>query len=256
MPLSKVNSLRCSALPARVRRVRRMPNGRRLTAIFRSSEYGFRYYDPVTGRWPSRDPIGERGGKNLYEFVTNSALNYVDALGLTGDDCTGTVAFGHFTSNNDRDGKGIDDDYKNDVNRNADRNPSNHVGNVCYVGCGANQLNAGALLNGFGYLNAPSNSWPNVPWPAGLSPNAPNGPASISPSATDSNITDNNDYLPEDEVEQRLDQAIEAVVKSICQRKCCKKATVTIRCNPNTESGRLTLPSRCWQTITRDCGSK
>jgi hypothetical protein len=23
------------------------------------------YYDPVTGRWPSRDPIGERGGVNL-----------------------------------------------------------------------------------------------------------------------------------------------------------------------------------------------
>ncbi|MDA0768571.1 MAG: hypothetical protein O3A92_17300 [Verrucomicrobia bacterium] len=24
--------------------------------------YGYRYYDPVTGRWVSRDPIGERGG--------------------------------------------------------------------------------------------------------------------------------------------------------------------------------------------------
>ena len=23
--------------------------------------YGFRYYDPVTGRWPNRDPIGELG---------------------------------------------------------------------------------------------------------------------------------------------------------------------------------------------------
>ncbi len=27
--------------------------------------YGYRYYDPVTGRWPSRDPIEERGGVNL-----------------------------------------------------------------------------------------------------------------------------------------------------------------------------------------------
>lgn len=26
--------------------------------------YGYRYYDPVTGRWPSRDPIGERDFKN------------------------------------------------------------------------------------------------------------------------------------------------------------------------------------------------
>ena len=24
--------------------------------------YGYRYYDPVTGRWPSRDPIEENGG--------------------------------------------------------------------------------------------------------------------------------------------------------------------------------------------------
>jgi len=24
--------------------------------------YGYRWYDPVTGRWPSRDPIGEKGG--------------------------------------------------------------------------------------------------------------------------------------------------------------------------------------------------
>ena len=27
--------------------------------------YGYRYYNPSAGRWPSRDPIGERGGLNL-----------------------------------------------------------------------------------------------------------------------------------------------------------------------------------------------
>ncbi|MEM7790417.1 MAG: RHS repeat-associated core domain-containing protein [Verrucomicrobiota bacterium] len=27
--------------------------------------YGFRYYDPVTGRWPNRDPIGEQGHEAL-----------------------------------------------------------------------------------------------------------------------------------------------------------------------------------------------
>ena len=27
--------------------------------------YGYRYYDPVTGRWPSRDPIGERWNQPL-----------------------------------------------------------------------------------------------------------------------------------------------------------------------------------------------
>jgi len=46
--------------------------------------YGFRYYDPVTGRWPSRDPIGERGGLNLYGMVGNDAINWIDILGLQG----------------------------------------------------------------------------------------------------------------------------------------------------------------------------
>jgi RHS repeat-associated protein len=45
--------------------------------------YGYRYYDPITGRWPSRDPIGERGGMNLYGFVGNDGVNWVDLLGLS-----------------------------------------------------------------------------------------------------------------------------------------------------------------------------
>ena len=44
--------------------------------------YGYRYYDPVTGRWPSRDPIGELGGYNLYGMVGNDAVNWSDYLGL------------------------------------------------------------------------------------------------------------------------------------------------------------------------------
>jgi RHS repeat-associated protein len=48
--------------------------------------YGYRYYDPVTGRWPSRDPIGEMGGINLYGFVGNNGVNRIDDLGLA--DCS------------------------------------------------------------------------------------------------------------------------------------------------------------------------
>jgi RHS repeat-associated protein len=43
--------------------------------------YGYRYYDPETGRWPSRDPIQERGGANLYGFVGNDGVDRVDLLG-------------------------------------------------------------------------------------------------------------------------------------------------------------------------------
>jgi RHS repeat-associated protein len=46
------------------------------------TDYTYRYYDPVTGRWPSRDPIQERGGVNLYGFVRNDGVNRVDRFGL------------------------------------------------------------------------------------------------------------------------------------------------------------------------------
>ncbi|MBI3868592.1 MAG: RHS repeat-associated core domain-containing protein [Verrucomicrobia bacterium] len=44
--------------------------------------YGYRYYNASTGRWPNRDPIGERGGNNLYCFVRNGPQGAVDTTGL------------------------------------------------------------------------------------------------------------------------------------------------------------------------------
>jgi RHS repeat-associated protein len=46
--------------------------------------YGYRYYQPGTGRWPNRDPIGEDDGPNLYAYVRNRAVNFVDIDGRTG----------------------------------------------------------------------------------------------------------------------------------------------------------------------------
>ncbi len=43
--------------------------------------YGYRYYDPLTGRWPSRDPIQERGGINIYAIVNNDTISKIDLLG-------------------------------------------------------------------------------------------------------------------------------------------------------------------------------
>lgn len=45
--------------------------------------YGYRYYDPVTGRWPGRDPIEEEGGINLYGFVLNNPIIWFDSIGLS-----------------------------------------------------------------------------------------------------------------------------------------------------------------------------
>ena len=41
----------------------------------------FRYYDPEIGRFVSQDPIGLKGGGNLYAYVVNPTL-WIDPLGL------------------------------------------------------------------------------------------------------------------------------------------------------------------------------
>ena len=43
--------------------------------------FGRRFYSPRIARWLSRDPIGEKGGLNLYAFCGNDLLNKVDVMG-------------------------------------------------------------------------------------------------------------------------------------------------------------------------------
>lgn len=51
-----------------------------LLCFFTQSLHAF--YNPVQGRWCSRDPIEERGGVNLYGFVENDAVGKNDYLGM------------------------------------------------------------------------------------------------------------------------------------------------------------------------------
>jgi len=43
--------------------------------------FGYRHYNASTGRWISKDPIGEKGGLNAYSFVGNEPLRRIDAKG-------------------------------------------------------------------------------------------------------------------------------------------------------------------------------
>jgi RHS repeat-associated protein len=51
--------------------------------------YGYRFYNPSTGRWLSREPLGEMASKNLYGFVSNKPVQSIDVLGMYEED-------GHF----------------------------------------------------------------------------------------------------------------------------------------------------------------
>jgi RHS repeat-associated protein len=54
---------------------------------FKTGLYYFRarWYDPVTGRWLSNDPIGISGGLNQYVFCANNPVNFRDPFGLCED---------------------------------------------------------------------------------------------------------------------------------------------------------------------------
>lgn len=50
-------------------------------AVFILSTNAFGYYQAKQGRWLSRDPIGEKGGENIYCFVYNAPIQFYDPIG-------------------------------------------------------------------------------------------------------------------------------------------------------------------------------
>ena len=77
------------------------PNPFRFSTKYHDEEvnqyyYGYRHYDPVHGRWRSRDPIEERGGVNLYVFVRNRPVDRVDPVGRITND-PGTFGWETYT---------------------------------------------------------------------------------------------------------------------------------------------------------------
>ena len=60
----------------------RLANTKERDASLGLDNHGFRYYDPSTGRYLTRDPIGYGDGPNVYLHVGNNPVNGVDPLGL------------------------------------------------------------------------------------------------------------------------------------------------------------------------------
>jgi RHS repeat-associated protein len=64
------------------------PSGHKLSSELGSPDFAMESgacgYETAMGRayWISRDPIGERGGKNLYAAASNALIQRLDKLGL------------------------------------------------------------------------------------------------------------------------------------------------------------------------------
>ena len=70
-----------AARAAELRAVRYRFQGRERSAATGLVSFRMRWYDPVTGRWLSKDPIGLSGGLNLYAGFYCDPVNFMDAYG-------------------------------------------------------------------------------------------------------------------------------------------------------------------------------
>mgnify|MGYP002679644250 FL=1 len=70
-----------AASAAELRVVRYRFQGRERSAATGLVNFRMRWYDPVTGRWLSKDPIGLSGGLNLYAFCEGNPILRIDPQG-------------------------------------------------------------------------------------------------------------------------------------------------------------------------------
>jgi integrase/recombinase XerD len=124
--------------------------------------YTYRWYDPVTGRWPSRDPIEEEGGMNLYGFVGNDGVGSWDFLGLDKIEAklnrTSVQNWGAFPSR-------LDASIYMDITWSCDSSGKMDVQNFSYDGTGpiVGNLSGNADANGSSGMAQVTGRWKHEP---------------------------------------------------------------------------------------------
>jgi uncharacterized protein RhaS with RHS repeats len=229
--------------------------------------YGYRYMDPLTGRWMSKDPIGEKGGLNLYGFVGNDGLKWADYLGLAV-----TIVDGKLNSSIDLRrsckysvivahgaGYGNTQFAPKPTIRGFDR--------AGYVGCCANIWNDNLNNVGSGIPDMPRNDWNGGYSDAEHNENTKHGAKPF----------DRNDYLESERMALAVDLALISAQK-LAAKSCCDCSTITVRidCIPTKnktssveyydseevrESAKKNYPetgsaSKCGKEYTYDCSTK
>ncbi|MBX7206872.1 MAG: RHS repeat-associated core domain-containing protein [Verrucomicrobiaceae bacterium] len=182
-------------------------------------DYINRVYGPGDGRWRSKDPIGERGGINLYCAVENDAVNYVDIFGLTKGLCRFVVKAGHL----DTVEQAMDD---------FDKNKHRPCDQMFGAACGNNP--SGAYV------------WPSKE----------DRDRSIKdPNAKYHDVARPDDPLMSDEIAIKIQEAEQSVGKACADpRECCTRITITVDCSDNSRSMQAARKGTDKDRLAKACG--
>jgi RHS repeat-associated protein len=194
--------------------------------------YGYRYYNPTTGRWINRDPIGEMGGLNLYQMVLNNLIDTLDLFGAestetaVGDDgcrdCRWTIYGSHLLG------------VGGAIKRASDsaKNTSNCGDKIGFASCGQQLPNAmvgnlaiPGLRNGFNSSKGEKFEEEQI-----FKLKKEMLRCGFDPSSYKLNDLEEEEYSIQPK--ETWEAAIKSAKEECSKKSCCKSITLTMKCSP------------------------